>query len=137
MDNVQPAIPRSPSGPIRQAWICGGIALILAVIYFSLTPKPVTIPGAQGDKFSHTLAYFVLMLWFVQVYASVASRITCAVLLILMGVSLEYVQLWIGIRTFEWLDMVSGAAGVLLGCILAPPRIPNLYLQIEAWLSSR
>lgn len=137
MDNVQPAIPQSPSGRVRQAWICGGIALILAVIYFSLTPKPVTIPGAQGDKFSHTLAYLVLMLWFVQVYASVASRITCAVLLILMGVSLEYVQLWIGIRTFEWLDMVSGAAGVLLGCILAPPRIPNFYLRIEASLNPR
>ena len=137
MDNVQPAIPRSPSGPIRQAWICGGIALILAVIYFSLTPKPVTIPGAQGDKFSHTFAYLVLMLWFVQVYASAPSRITCAVLLILMGVCLEYMQLWIGIRTFEWLDMVSGAVGVLLGCILAPPRIPNLYQRVENWLTPR
>jgi hypothetical protein len=53
-----------------------------------------------------------------------------------MGVGIEYVQLWIGIRTFEWLDMASGAAGVLLGLIMAPPRMPNLYRWIEARLTT-
>jgi VanZ family protein len=136
MDNFPPVVPHSSSVSIRQVWIFGGIALILAVIYLSLTPRPVTIPGGQGDKFSHTLAYLVLMLWFVQVYVSTRSKLISAVLFILMGVGIEYVQLWIGIRTFEWLDMASGAAGVLLGLIMAPPRMPNLYRWIEARLAT-
>ena len=95
----------------------------------------MTIPGGQDDNFLHTLAYFVLMLWFVQVYVSTRSKLISAVLFVLMGVSLEYVQLWIGIRTFEWMDTASGAAGVLLGLIMVPSRMPNLYRWIEARLT--
>jgi hypothetical protein len=36
-----------------------------------------------------------------------------------------------GLRQFEWIDFVANTAGVLLGWVLAPPRLPNVLLGIE------
>jgi hypothetical protein len=60
---------------------------------------------------------------------------------ICLGITLEFLQQWTGYRSFELTDMLAGAAGVALGLILAPPRMPN-YLQftekiLKAWLDRR
>jgi len=113
----------------RRFWLVVGWALVLLVIYLSLTPTPIEVPLAQGDKLSHVLAYLVLMSWFANIYQSSIRRIEFALGFIVLGVGLEFVQRWTGYRSFEVADMAAGTVGVTIGWILAPPRMPN-YLGI-------
>lgn len=105
--------------------------LVLLVIYLSLTPDPVTLPVDQGDKFSHAFAYFVLMSWFANLYPGFPLRAAFAAGFVALGVSLEFVQLWTGNRSFEVSDMAAGALGVAAGWATAPPRLPNYLSLVE------
>ena len=115
----------------RHFWAAVGWALVLLVIYLSLTPAPIELPFEQGDKLSHALAYLALMSWFANLYATFRQRIAFAVGFIFLGVSLEFIQRGTGYRSFELADMAAGAVGVLIGWILAPPRTPNYLLVAE------
>jgi VanZ family protein len=110
---------------IRQLWQLTGWGLVLLVIYLSVTPAPITAATALGDKLGHMLAYAVLMYWFASLYEAPGRRAALAVGLITMGIALEFVQHWTGYRLFEVADMAAGAAGVVAGWIVAPPRTPN------------
>lgn len=121
---------------LRPSWLALGWALVLLVIYLSLTPDPISLPGREGDKLSHGLAYFVLMSWFANLYTDLRMRARIAIGLIAMGVALEFVQLWTGYRSFEVSDMVAGAIGVTVGWLTAPPRLPN-YLSLAKRLWAR
>jgi len=52
----------------RTLWLVMGWALVLAIVYLSLTPHPIEIQVEEGDKMGHLLAYGTLMLWFAQLY---------------------------------------------------------------------
>ena len=125
---------RAPSQPslvehrVRPFWLVLGWMLVLLVVYLSLTPAPITLPVREGDKFSHVFAYFVLMSWFANLYPRLSVRAQFAAGFIALGVILEFVQLWIGYRSFEVTDMTAGALGVAAGWATAPPRLPN-YLS--------
>jgi VanZ family protein len=112
----------------RPFWLVLGWMLVLLVVYLSLTPAPITLPVREGDKFSHVFAYFVLMSWFANLYPGLSVRARFAAGFIALGVILEFVQLWIGYRSFEVADMTAGALGVAAGWATAPPRLPN-YLS--------
>ena len=115
----------------RPFWLVLGWMLVLLVIYLSLTPTPVTLPGREGDKISHALAYLVLMSWFANLYSGVSVRAGFAAGFVALGVSLEFVQLWTGYRSFEVTDMSAGAIGVAAGWVIAPPRLPNYLSLVE------
>lgn len=83
--------------------------MVAAVVWGSLAPAP---PSAGNDKIGHFAVYGVLMFWFAQLYA---RRMFYAAGFIAMGVALEFVQGWLGYRSFELYDMLANAAGVLLG----------------------
>lgn len=122
---------RSAGSIVRQGWRLLGGLLILLVIYLSLTPDPVTVPVEQGDKYSHTLAYLTLMFWFASLCEKSTERVMLAAAFVLLGVCLEFVQRWTGVRSFEVFDMVAGASGVAAGWLLAPPRLPNVLRLAE------
>ena len=109
----------------RLVWLIVGYLLVFFVIYLSLTPSPIEIPVSAGDKLSHVLAYFVLMSWFANLYQDHAHRTGFALGFITLGATLEFLQQWTGFRAFEVNDMLAGAAGVALGLVAAPPRLPN------------
>lgn len=111
-----------------RTWLALGWALVLLVVYLSLTPAPVQVPVEHGDKFGHVFAYAVLMSWFANLYAQRAPRLQFALGFIALGIGLEFVQGWTGYRTFEVADMAADAAGVVAGWAAAPPRVPN-YLR--------
>lgn len=126
----------SASSRLRTAWLAIGWALIALVIYLSVTPQPVEIPGDEGDKLGHLLAYGTVMLWFAQVYERRARwRVMAG--LVLLGVALEFVQRWTGYRSFDVWDMAADAAGVLIGVVLAPPRLPSMLHSAERLLRLR
>ena len=125
----------SGSGPgARQCWLIVGWALVLLVITLSVTPAPIQVPVEEGDKLGHVLAYAVLMFWFANAYGLSAQRMMLAIGFVVMGIALEFVQRWIGFRSFEIADMVAGAAGVAAGWVAAPPRMPNCLSLMEKQL---
>jgi VanZ family protein len=121
---------------IRKVWLFLGWMLVLLVIYLSVIPAPLELPMEQADKFSHALAYLVLMSWFANLYADHARRTAFAIGFIVMGVALEFIQRWTGYRSFEVADMVASGIGVIIGWLIAPPRLPNyLRLAERLWRS--
>jgi hypothetical protein len=121
---------------LRRLWL--GVAWfgVGLIIFLSLTPSPPDIDlGKFSDKYEHIAAYAVLMLWFCQIYLSTAQRGWIALLLITLGVTLEFLQRATGFRAFEVADMVAGASGVGLGWLLAPPRLPNWLTLAQSLLS--
>ena len=116
----------------RSLWQAIGALLVAVVVYLSLTPDPIALPGANGDKGGHALAYATLMFWFAQLDGRLRRRIGCASAFIAMGISLEFMQRAIGYRSFDVFDMLAGALGVGAGWLAAPPRLPNLLRFVEA-----
>jgi VanZ family protein len=112
-----------------------GWALVVFVIYQSLTVTPVEVDITFGDKISHVLAYCILMGWFSQLYTSKQRQIVCALVLCLMGISLEFIQGWGGHRFFEYADMVANTAGVFLGWWLSRGWCAGWLLRIDQMLS--
>lgn len=86
--------------------------MVAAIVWLSLTPAPMRVDIESGDKLGHLAAYGVLMFWFAQLYA---RRMPWAAAFVVMGVVLEFLQGWLGYRSFEILDMLANSGGVLLG----------------------
>ena len=75
----------------RPLWNAIGCALILFVIYQSLTPAPMAIPGDEGSRLGHLAAYGTLMGWFANLHEGRRTRIACALAFVAMGVVLELI----------------------------------------------
>jgi len=86
------------------------------IVWLSLTPSPPKVDFEASDKVGHVLAYAALMFWFCQLYR---KRILYGAGFIAMGVALEVLQGMSGLRSYEMLDMLANAAGVILGWIAA------------------
>jgi VanZ family protein len=111
-------------------WRALGWLAVVVVIYLSLTSHPITVPLRYGDKFGHLLAYGVLMSWFVQLYQRRGMLLLHALLFIVTGVVMEFLQGYTG-RYFEYADMVANTAGVVLGLSLSLTPWQSLLLQGE------
>jgi len=105
--------------------------MVVFVIYSSLSTNPMSVDVAYSDKFLHTLGYFGLMGWFMQIYHGKTVRRWLAIIFVLMGVSLEFLQDWGGVRYFEINDMLANTSGVLLAWILAFTPFPRLLHWFE------
>jgi VanZ family protein len=116
-------------------WLSIGWALVLFVVYLSLSPHPISVPVEQGDKIGHLAAYAALMLWFSQLYPHMQRRLMLAAALVALGVALEFAQLLTDTRTFEIADMLADGVGVAIGWLAAPPRTINFLSRAEAILS--
>ena len=112
-------------------WRAIGIALILLVIYQSLNHDPIEVTVAEGNMAGHFIAYGTLMLWFSQMHESTRGRLLCAAAFGLMGLGLEFAQGMTDYRTFDLIDAAANACGVVLGWLLAPPRLPNFLALAE------
>jgi VanZ family protein len=123
---------------VRLAFLVIGLAGVVVVTVGSLIPSPPDlIPLENGDKGEHLLAYGGLMFWFAQVYVRHPARSRVAALLLALGIGLEYVQGWTGVREFSYVDMAADAGGVALGWLLAPPRTRSLLPPVDSLLSRR
>ena len=120
---------------LRRLWLVAGWVGVIGVVVLSLIPPPPAILGVENeDKLGHLLAYGLLMWWFAQDVLAARRRSGVALALIALGVALEFLQGWGGLRTFSVADMVADAAGVAVGWALAPPRLPNLLQRATAAL---
>lgn len=121
----------------RQAWLVLGCLWVAAIVFLSLIPHPPNpMHFENADKLEHALAYGSVMLWFCQIYHKPAPRMLVAVLLIGMGIALEYLQRMTGYRTFDYADMLVNGAGVLLSWALAHTLVGRIYSLFETKLKS-
>jgi len=118
----------------RKAWLFVGYSLVAFVVYSSLTSSPVKVEVNNFDKYAHTFGYFVLMGWFVQLYQTPKSVFVCAVLFIIMGVGLEFIQGATGYRQFDIYDMMANTLGVLIAWVLSLTRFPCLLKYFEKYV---
>ena len=122
---------------LRRLWLATGWALVVAVVYLSVSnlSNAPAVPG--GDKLAHLAAYGTLMFWFAQIIDAAAARVLTAAALIALGVTMELVQAALPYRSFELQDMIANTAGVLLGWLASPPRTPNMLVHLEGAFSGR
>lgn len=117
---------------LRWSWLMLGWVWVATIIYLSLMqhpPEPVHFSNI--DKLEHALAYSLLMLWFCQIYKKRASRLLLAVLLVALGVILEYLQGMTGYRTFDYADMLANASGVVVGWAWARTGLGRIFAYFE------
>ncbi len=126
-----------PDLKLRFLWLTIGYALVVLVVFLSLTSSPVDMELGfpYQDKFFHAIAYFTLMAWFSQIYHDKFQRNMIAVVLVFMGVTLEYLQSFDANRYSEIADIVANITGVALGLALALTDAKNTLLRIEKALS--
>lgn len=117
----------------RKAWLSIGWMLIFAIIYLTLMPSPPELMDSisYGDKIGHLVAYAILMLWFCQLYLGIQHRLLLSLALILMGISLEFLQGLAGVRMYEIADMIANSTGVIIGAILTYAGLGNVLHNIE------
>jgi VanZ family protein len=106
--------------------------LIAAIILPSLTPHPIEFHIPHGDKLNHLVAYATLMAWWSQLHVSSAKRLRLALSFTALGILMEFVQGYTPTRQPEVLDALANMAGILLGWLAAPPRIPSVYARLAA-----
>jgi VanZ family protein len=104
------------------------------VLYLSLTSNPfdIGVGFLYEDKVYHAFAYFVLMFWFAQIYHNRFQRNMIAMVLVFMGIMLEYLQSFNASRFSELGDFLANATGVALGFSLALTSAKNWLIKIEA-----
>lgn len=129
-------IKEEPDLKFRFIWLAIGYALVALVLYLSLTSHPVNVKLGLPfvDKFFHAFAYFVLMVWFAQLYHGKFQRYVIASVLIVIGVVLEYLQSFDVARMSDFGDMVANATGVLLAFYLTLTEAKNCLVMIESWM---
>ena len=126
-----------PDLKLRFLWLTIGYGLVALVVFLSLTSSPVDMEMGlpYEDKVFHAFAYFVLMVWFGQIYHDKFQRNMIAVVFVLMGITFEYLQSFDANRYFEFADMIANLTGVVLGFSIVLTAAKNTLLRIEKVLS--
>jgi VanZ family protein len=100
---------------MRLAPVAAGWGWAAAIVWLSLTPSLPQVEVAHGDKLGHFGSYALLMFWFARLYVSRSARMGHAVAFTAMGVVIEFLQGHLGYRSYDVLDMLANATGVMLG----------------------
>ncbi|MDG2297299.1 MAG: VanZ family protein [Gammaproteobacteria bacterium] len=91
------------------------LLLLTATLHF-INPPPIEVSPIFGiDKFLHFLMFFSLSLWSCFVFSRERIKLFI-IFLILYGLMLELMQMaFFPLRSFEWMDWLFDALGVLVG----------------------
>jgi len=91
------------------------IAYALLVMTFSLIPTAIGGSAMYADKLAHFIAYGGMgFLAYISV-ASVNKRVYLFLLVISLGVVLEFFQLYIPGRSASFVDIMANTLGVIVG----------------------
>jgi len=105
--------------------------MVLSVIYFSLHPRPPDVSSINfGDKLVHFSAYFVMCLWFVQLYFR-QYHWRPMLGLVLLGCFIEIAQGFTEYRSFELADMMANSSGVILAWVITGSKLGLLLIKFE------
>ena len=127
----------NPDLKYRFFWLLVGYALVVLVVYLSLTSKPIDLyMGFKNqDKVYHAFAYFTLMSWFSQIYHRNVQRAQMVVAFVFLGILLEFLQGLTPNRDPDIADAMADTAGVLLGYVLTRWSLRNILVKFESLVS--
>lgn len=99
-------------------WLCG----VAGITFVSLLPGSALPQTALiSDKFEHGLSYLLLS-WLAGLSIARTRMVLAAMLaLAALGLAMEFAQLQIPGRSFEWADALANTVGVLGGGLLGWP----------------
>jgi VanZ family protein len=112
------ASPATPPG--RRAWFIAGWVQVVVLVVLCLLPLE-RMPGPDltwTDKLYHAGAFALLMWWFAVAQATRSHRWS-ALLLLLLGIAIEFAQGFVPLRAPSGGDAVADGLGVLLGWLAA------------------
>ncbi|PKM09462.1 MAG: hypothetical protein CVV15_08855 [Gammaproteobacteria bacterium HGW-Gammaproteobacteria-5] len=115
-------------------WLSGWLFGLALLLWFSLTPLPLLLPVAQGDKLEHVLSYAVLAGYAGALFATRHARIAAALGLIVLGVVLEWLQGQTSYRFADPYDALANAIGVLLGMAVAMTSLGDALQWLDVRL---
>ena len=121
----------------KKLWLVIGYSLIAFVIFETLTARPISTGLHLSDKYMHTIGYFGMMGWFVQIYHHNKSKLLWAAFFISMGISLEFIQGWSGVRFFEVNDMLANGLGVMIAWLLSYSGFSIILSCVDRFVFSK
>lgn len=121
--------------PFRRPWLWSGLWMlaVAAVVIGSLLPAQDLPKVPRGfDKLEHFGAYAVLAAGAVQMFARRLSWGFVCVVLVLMGIGLEYLQAQMGLgRLLDRQDALANTIGVLIGLATAFTPWRDALLRLD------
>ncbi len=87
-----------------------------------------------NDKMAHGIAFMGLMAWFCGIFEMRFAPLVALVLLCL-GVSIEFVQGQLTYRSAELADGLADFIGIGVGWLLAVVGLQHWAVRIESWLA--
>ncbi|MEO6102246.1 MAG: VanZ family protein [Pseudoxanthomonas sp.] len=120
--------------PFRRPWLWSGLWMlaVATVVVASLIPAR-DLPDLQvSDKLEHFVAYAALSAGAVQLYVRRLSWGFVCVLLVLMGIGIEYLQAQMGLgRMLDRNDALANTIGVLIGLATAFTPWRDALLRLD------
>ena len=120
--------------PFQRPWLWAGlwVLAIALVVVGSLLPGKDLPQVHVNDKVEHFLAYALLSAGAVQLFARRLSWGFVCVLLVLMGIGIEYMQAQMGLgRMLDRNDALANTVGVLLGLATAFTPLRDALLRLD------
>lgn len=120
--------------PFRRPWLWTGLWMlaIAIVVVGSLLPARELPPMGVSDKLEHFLAYAVLAAGAVQLHQRRLSWGFVCVLLVFLGIGLEYLQGAMGMgRAADRMDALANTVGVLIGLATAFTPLRDALLWLD------
>ncbi len=115
-----------------KVWLGLGGLMVVAVIVGSLLPNgPLPFDLDVNDKYLHFSTYFALMLWFSGMYGRSSQYLLIALVLIALGIGLDYLQIFIERRFFDKFDILANIIGTTIGCLMAIFLIGGWCRRVE------
>jgi len=126
----------NPELRYRKLWLIIGYLLIVLVVFLSLTSSPVEIDTGlpYQDKLFHTIAYFLLTFWFMQIFHIRHHVVRWMIFFLCLGLLLEYLQGFDPNRYSEIGDMAANALGVVVAVALARTPLRYTLVRLEQYL---
>lgn len=112
-------------------WLAVGCILLLTIIYLSLSSTTIVPMQGHMDKLYHGFAYCCLMFWWLQLFPNRLARVVLAVLFVLMGGGIEFIQSFHPLRYMDWLDFLANTAGVILAALLGLTKLDQALCEFE------
>lgn len=118
-------------------WMGLWVLAIAIVVAGSLLPGKDLPAVPLNDKTEHFIAYALLSGSAVQLFARRLSWAMVSVLLVLMGIQMEFLQAKMGLgRMLDWNDALANTMGVLMGLATALTPLRNALVHIDKKLAS-
>jgi len=115
----------------RDIWLYVGYFWVAVTFFVCLSPNPPDTSSIQfGDKLVHLLGYVALFLWFSQIFHRDVHWLL-VILLVLMGISIEFLQGFTEYRSFEVADMLANTLGAVIGWLLGGSFLSMFLVKLE------